>query len=219
MNYTELDGVRIYGQPTNGITADEFDKLNLDDSMIIHLLRHFKSISTEYRDKLTGRGISEETIDSALATIGSKFELNLIQEGIADPELLFSRAMATDKKLVWIERQGKRYTSFSFFTDQPIGYEGLVSLDSLDNHQKSLLTQKPRGKIAGDDFMVWTLNLPLRPQTNKITVELYLDLKQPVLKHISIYPGNLAPDFPSADQSDEERAYNLQYWQNTAFLF
>lgn len=224
MNIVEINSVKIFGKALEKVASQQLDRFSLNSDLIIHLLRHYKTIPIPYIDELVTNGMNRNTVEAALNTIGSKFELNLENEAIQTPTLLFQRAVRegkrhlTDGEILWIKRQGRKYTSFSFHTNQPVGYDSLIKIQELTNTQKNKLVQKPRGSIAGDEFNVWTVSELPRAATNKVTVEIFADLVKTELLHISIYPGSLAPDLPNRDQSNEEREYSASFWQTVAFI-
>lgn len=224
MNYIEFDGIKVFGNTVGIVSEAELNILKLDNELEVHLLRHYSEISSDYMNTLLNQDIEENMIRSALNTIGSKFTLNLQQENIENPKKLLARIQLEAQDLIknhelqFVNKGGKRFTAFSFMTDLPIGYEGLVSIASIPQDLKVNLIKKHRGEIDGDEFQVWSIRNYKSNMIQQIAVELYFDLHINKLLHITAYPGKYSPDFPNRNQSIEEQKYNKQFWDAVAFI-
>lgn len=237
-----LSGVRIYGR---ALVLDQKEQLHFAKRIIedlassqIHLLRHFDEISTEYKtylfkeiqsfneytfedEKLSvhKEEITEELIEQALSTHGSKF---LVTDVSTSPLVLLSaitrhviHEAALGRVIVHEGIFGPKIVSQVDF-EIHLGSNTVIPIATLSEEQRQRVIKKSRGLIRGDEQTINTIS-GISPTKTK-TVAFVIEEIAGEVQIVSAYPGPLAPAFPSEQQSREEQEYNQQWWDQHVMI-
>ncbi len=211
--------------------------LTMDTDTELGLLRHYMSVPQAYLHSLLGqeyrtldfaqeamitKWVSTADVAHALETPGPKFYSNL--GGLQTPrklmELIRARAMnaARTDELHWFDGEFAKKAYLTVKFPDPIGVSGIVPVQSLPEDVRATIVRRPRGKLAGEDFLVNTIaNYPEQP-TNRIAAVIGWVKDDPAPTLFDAYPGGLIPDHPSDLQGLEERAYNFCFWEKHAVI-
>lgn len=238
--YRELDGIRFYGKELDPVQANEVRTMQTaGPEAEQHLARHFTALPGEYRASLVGaqyetkdfatnqmvtREITDETLDRALATKGSKFfeRIPNLEHPRALLELVKAEAIQRSQagELQWLDGGFCKKTFFTIEMPSEVGTDGVVRMDQLTPEQQQAAREnaQARGKLAGDEFKVSMAKGVTGPTSRKISVVLGWINGTPSPVVFTAYPGELAADFPKDQQADEERNYNQQFWAERAFI-
>lgn len=241
MSATEVGGLKIFNEQVGVATEAEMAQLPVEDiATELHLLRHYRQVPEDYIRILVGQEyqtydpaqqgvvtklVSVTDIEQALATVGSKFMQDRLGRMQTPRELLNivqieAMQKAREDYLYWFDAgfAKKTYLTIQFFRD--IGTQGVVALNDIYADQLTRLTTAPRGKLAGDDFLVYMIRNFSCPEqrTEKVSVIIGWVKGDSAPAVFSAFPGELTPDFPRDNQTPEEQAYNTQFWNTHAFI-
>jgi hypothetical protein len=203
-----------------------------------HILRHFKLVPQDYAARLIGKHyfyhnvnrnkfesgtITEENIEMAVKTTGSKFSNQI--PGITTPidilNLIKSEFIKIPiEKQVWRGDANKRFFSFLISTNYPVGVKNLINISELTAEERLRIRKVPRSRHVGEGtVMVNTIdNIPTRT-LHTIEVGL-IDTVELPFYFVTAFPGDLeeAPDFPNSEQSKSDYELSLDYWNNHVFV-
>jgi hypothetical protein len=223
-----VDGYRFYLKKVGMADCATIERLAVEPETELHLLRHFKSIPDDYRASLIGKKfqrtypnvaeitISNEMIDDALATIGSKFLPG--GEHTATPRELITlvrdqalERCASEQGLPLFDGRFCQKALFMIALPETVGTSSLVPVESGVSYQYAA-----RGKLNGDDFLVNVLQGGVGTPTNTISVVIGVINGMPSI--FTAYPGELAPAFPNDSQAEAERQYAKEFWEKHALI-
>lgn len=191
------------------------NKFEVNPTNEFHILRHFEFVDNTYKktlinkpywyyeysqEKFIASHISEDDIQYALGTIGTKFYKNI--PGIENPQKLLKlikRKLAelnSDNKILWTDRDGEKRFSFTIRHDFPVGDKNVLSMNELSDNDKVNVKQIFRSKCKGEkNILINTVTgLKLEP-TNIIYIEM-LETKQLPFFAITAFPECLANNIP-----------------------
>lgn len=237
--YKIVDGVRVYGDRCGEVSVAEVESIQATSRSEFHLARHYSSLPEEYIGALVGqefeyfdyrkqaykkKTITSEDVEAAFGTQGSKFFPDM--PGLETPARLieFIKAEAAQKAaaggLEWFTSKGPyKKAIFTIECDQDVGTLGVVKLSDLKGEQKDKVERQPRGKLAGEEFMVNVVKDMEPPTTGKIVVEIRsYDRDEGAVEVATAYSGIVAPSFPRDEQDEEQREYCERFWSEHAFV-
>jgi hypothetical protein len=197
-----------------------------------HLLRHYLTISPRYRALILGKELtipgtstappatvvlSQEEIAARLRVPGSKFVETFPDPDELCTELYFTIETAIrERGIRWIQQGTEEVSLFTQVYDEPIGFQGVVSLDSLDEETQGRVREESRGSTHGDGYTIQVVDAPL-PMTDKLVIVLIK--RNGVITLGSAYPGILTTAFPDRSwQSLEEYDFCRTAWSKLVFI-
>lgn len=225
----EVAGTFAYGHVRRLVRTDEISLFEINSSIEMHILRHFKKVSEQYKTSLLNKEyhyfdhqekkfkqgiIKQENIDNALNTKGTKFAEFVT--GIEDPEKLLewlyeqTKTLFKADNLYTIEKglESKVYLQFEY--PEIVGNIDVVNIDDLNNDEK--LRVKKVKRSEGHDEAT-EINIIEGKEKIPTKVIAFLLHKVPELDFYfgSAFPGYLDPDFPNEEE-------NKEYWNNLVFI-
>lgn len=226
----KIEDIFVFCESIEKMSYRDIEGVVSDVTTQYHILRHFKDLPESYistllnkqyeyyasdKNKFVHSIVDKNSIEEGLKTKGSKF-ISKIQ-GLETPKEVISLIQnklsekINNESIFWMKKPLYKTTMFSFEYSKDIGYDNIVSVESLNNNEKSKITKTPRGTINSEDkIFIQSLTGIQIKKTRKICVEL---TNIPNRNHFSVtaYPGNLSPDFPNPLQTEEERLYCTEY--------
>lgn len=203
----------------------------------IHILRHFKNVSEEYKKSIINKkyfrlniegnfiedSINEEVIQNALNTKGSKFFENI--NGILNPKDVLTiirkeLERSIKERVYWESKNTQRHFSFLVEYRRPVGYKNLVEINTLNEIDRQKVQKVRRGR-EGPDAEVF-VNIVKTKNIEAInTIEVGIsEFPELPFYFVTAFPGDLsyAPDFPSNDQSNKEYHLSRNFWDSHVFI-
>lgn len=183
---------------------------NISNAVLLHICRHFKSLTSEDVSKLLALGFKESEIEQELKLVGSKFFsppfsgiyalVDFIEKNWEKKEVISLENDTLVCRWVW---EKSEYPN-------GIGNDGLVSLKSLNENELSKVYKKERKKFIVNAY-----------PTSQIfpTFEFNVISKvKPIYEILTIYPGTYAPPFPSEEMEKGLYSFCDDFWKNHALL-
>lgn len=218
-----------YGHLKRLVTKEELALFEINPSIEMHILRHFKKVSDEYKSSLLDREyhyfdhqekkfkqgiIKQEDIDNALHTKGTKFAEFV--SGIENPKKLLEWLRGKTLKqfkednLYTVEKglESKIYLQFEYH--EIVGEIDVVNYDVLTEDEKARVKKVKRSEGHDEAIEVNIIEGKEKIPTKVIAFLLH---KVPELDFYfgSAFPGYLDPDFASKEE-------NKKYWDNLVFI-
>ncbi len=236
-NKYQIGDIVVFCESVEKMLSKDIKGISCDLTTQFHLLRHYKSLPKDYISLLIDKEydyydydksefvksiLDRNTVEEGLKTKGSKFFSHV--KGVETPkELIYLirqqlKEEINNGSIFWIQRSSYKTAMFSFIYREDVGYDDLVSIDTLSEYKKSKITEVRRGAGSGENnIFIKTLTGIPRKTTRKISVEL---TKIPGRHYFSVtaFPGNLSPDFPNPQQNKAERDYCKKYWDTHVIL-
>ncbi len=182
---------------------EEAININITEDSLIYNIRHFKSIDSQFEEKLKRLGYSQTEILGRLSIIGSKFN----EDFVANPvELVEILNQISHQKTVFQEN-GRIALIFQFSFS--IGTDSLIEIMQIIPEERKNIYLEERG-----NFNVGVIQMDNLPQTNQIVV--IIDATSHNL--VTLYPGIYAPSFPAEDHSKGNNQISLDFWRKHIFI-
>ena len=172
-----------------------------------HILKHFQSVDSEYKEYLTGHyGCAHEDIEIRLKMHGSKFRNTFCSNPLELIDLLKAEFRRQQVESYWTDDRCEFQISF-LLSDFPngIGEDRVLHINEVPDLIKEPFIGKDIETLHNiiyktDPRPTWTANVILQ-----------LIGGQPEV--ISIFPGIYAPSFPDREgQEEEQYAKSMQFW-------
>ncbi|HCU01478.1 TPA: hypothetical protein DIC62_01605 [Candidatus Nomurabacteria bacterium] len=194
------------------------DKFAINPTNEFHILRHFEFVEDEYKKSLTGKlcrywdysqekyidsYISQDDIECALETIGTKFFKNI--EGIENPKKLLElikekfTGLNVKNELRWIADKERRLTNFSFEYDCPVGDMNCLSIDKLSDEEQKNIKSVLRSKCVGENNIVVNITSGIELQS---TMTIYVEIVE--TKQLPFFAITAFPDCSANNNSDDD---------------
>jgi len=218
-----------YGHVKRLVKAEEIALFEINPSIEMHILRHFKETSEDYKKSLIAKNyqyfdhsekkfkegvVTQESIKNALTAKGSKFNEYII--GIENPRKLLDWLKSKLLKLFYanelytIEKglESKIYLHFDY--PEIVGNIDVVEFNDLSDEEKNRIRKVNRSKGHDQATKVNIIEVREKIPTKSIAFLLH---KVPELDFFfgTAFPGYLNPDF--ADEESDKK-----YWENLVFI-
>jgi hypothetical protein len=181
-------------------------KLEINPTTEFHILRHFLSVSEEYKRTLIGKKyyffdlnsnsfiqskISSLDIEKALQTKGGKFELTLSMMKTPKDVLEFCKTKIGNlTSLTWVIVDNCLKSSCYITSLSEIGPENIILKKNLSDDQLKKVKTFPRSLLPGEDkIMVQTIENYPTSTTKNIEVQLINTPDLPFI-WVTAYPAN-----------------------------
>ena len=184
-----------------------------------HILRHFKFVDDLYKEtlidhpywyydysqkKFVSSKISQIDIESALTTIGTKFEKNIT--GIENPKKLLEiikrkfQELLLANKIRWIDNLENRVATFTFDYIFHVGQMNCLPINNIREKDRERIKRISRSNCIGEkSIVVNTISEIELSSTKTIRVEI-VDTKQLQFYTITAFPNCLISDNLSDDE-------------------
>jgi hypothetical protein len=183
--------------------VEEAININITEDSLIYNIRHFKSIDSQFEEKLKSLGFSHKEILDRLSIIGSKFN----EDFVSDPVELVEMLNQINPQKTVFQENGRIALIFQFSSS--VGTDSLIKKMRIISEERKNIYLEERGS-----FNVGVIQLDYLPQTNQIVV--IVDAKSYNL--VTLYPGIYAPSFPTEDQSKGDNQISLDFWKKHLFI-
>lgn len=149
------------------------DKFEINSTNEFHILRHFEFVDDAYKKTLINKPywyydysqkkyvssyISQNDIECALETIGTKFYKNIF--GIENPKKLLElikekfSGLVSRNEVGWNIENEKKVCAFSFEYDATVGKMNCLAINKLTEDEKKKVKVVARSKCAGENNIV-----------------------------------------------------------------
>lgn len=205
---------------------DNQNKFTINPTNEFHILRHFEFVDDVYKKTLVGEPywyydyaqkkfiasyISENDIECALATIGTKFSKNIA--GIENQkkllELIKEKFIELNSKneICWNAENENKRSVFSFKHDVAVGKINCLLIDKLSDNDKQNIKPVPRSNCAGENnIMVNTVSGIELVSTDMIYVDIFETTQLPFFV-ITSFPDCSATNNLLADADDNDLVF------------
>jgi hypothetical protein len=198
---------------------NNLEKFIINPTNEFHILRHFKYVTESYKKTLVGKPywyydhnkkkfisskISNNDIENALATIGTKFEENV--SGIESPKKLLEiietefRELLKNNKMYWTNTTECEAASFTFNYSFDVGQKNCIDKNTLVEKDRVRIKSILRSKCSGESSVtVNTISNLKLSSTKSIYVEI-TEIKQLPFYIITSFPDcSLSDNVPDED--------------------
>jgi hypothetical protein len=171
------------------LRKEEIGGLELSDSQIKHLSRHFDN------DEM----------------LGSKFYPSFADSPIELLAVVKRKLLESDSTFSW---NGNRCEIILNFPDY-IGTDSIVEINSLSEEQKKKVYKVKRE--SSSEYEVNAIDGVFPPKTKQLNV--ILIKKDSIIRIVTIFPGVMAPPLPNKKfQTEEQYIETKSFWDRYAFL-
>lgn len=225
----EVANTFAYGHLKRLVAKDELALFEVNSSIEMHILRHFKKVSDEYKRSLLNKEyhyfdhqekkfkqgvIKQVDIDNALNTKGTKFAEFV--SGIENPKKLLKWLRGqtvkqfNEENLYTVEKglESKIYMQFEY--PGIVGEIDVINYDELTEDEKARVKKVKRSEGHDEATEINIIEGKEKIPTKEIAFLLH---KVPELDFYfgSAFPGYLDPDFATEDE-------DKKYWENLVFI-
>ena len=171
------------------LTEKEIRGLELSDSQIKHLSRHFDN------DEM----------------LGSKFNPSFADSPIELLAVVKKKLLESDSTFSWDRNRCEISLCFPHY----IGTDSIIAIDSLTEEQKKKVYKVKRE--SSSEYEVNAIDGILSPRTKQLNV--ILIKKDSNIRIATIFPGVMAPSLPNKKfQTDEQYLEAKSFWDRYAFI-
>ena len=174
----------------NYFSKEDINSLQLPDTLIDHLARHFNNDSL-----VTGSMFISDFATTPIELL-KKIKNHIISNNLTFPF------------------NGKRCEISLKFNDQ-VGWDSIIRIDKLTKDEQKTIIQKRRDQE--NEYLVNFIKLDKKIPTNRVNVILLQADDE--LRILTIFPGELAPPIPNYKyhNPEEYKKYDT-FWQAHAFI-
>lgn len=186
---------------------NNLEKFSINPTNEFHILRHFEFVKDNYKkslinkpyyywnysqEKYTTSYISENDIEYALETIGTKFHKNITN--IENPkkllELIRKRfiELNTKKEIKWTIERERGIFAFSFEYSFSVGAMNCLSLGNLSKRERKNIKSVFRSKCAGEDSIMVDIISGIKLQSTKMIYVEIVETNQLPFFAITAFP-------------------------------
>jgi hypothetical protein len=183
--------------------VEEAININITEDSLIYNIRHFKSIDSQFEEKLKSLGFSQTEILDRLSIIGSKFN----EDFVSNPVELVDILNQSSPHITIFQENGRIALVFQFSFS--IGTDSLIEIMQIIPEERKNIYLEERGSIN-----VGVIQMDNLLQTDQIVV--IVDATSHNL--VTLYPGIYAPSFPTEEQSKEDNQISLDFWKKHLFI-
>lgn len=186
---------------------DNLEKFVINPTNEFHILRHFESVDNSYKKSLLNKPywyydyfqkefisshISNDDIEFALETIGTKFYSNIPEISNSKKLLELIREklveLNIDNKICWVSDGKNKRFNFTFEYPAAVGGINVLAMSSLNSDNRKNIKTVARSKCKGENMIeVNTISEIELPSTNKIRVEV-LETTQLPFYFVTAFP-------------------------------
>jgi len=230
VEYVVIEEKEIIGSWGDIISPEEIEQVEISIGTIVHLIRHYRTLETNYRESLIDKDylsykdgvvqrerVSSEGIDTLLMTKGSKFLPDFMNPGnLASYCKAEAKNRAEKNEIRWIKQCGKLLCLFVVHFSESIGHEGVISISELSEREQASLQREIRGQSSEDQIIVNYL-----PREASLVASLVVVISKDTsgVRLCSAYPGRVVNPFPnSTTQSLSEFEICQAEWEQLVFL-
>jgi hypothetical protein len=185
---------------------EEKTKMNLILTLerAFYLLKHFTKIDSKTRAIFIGKNYTEEEIDLALATSGSKFNYKFCK----NPFELIEKIESIPPFYFFKQDNGNLIYIFRIESDF-IGFDNLLPIADLTLNERSKIKYEIRNGYEIGTYLSKIMNP---------TKECVLVLKSYNREVVTFFPGIYAPSFPISIKDADFKMKAEYFWENHVFL-
>ncbi|MCK5084352.1 MAG: hypothetical protein KAQ64_01745 [Candidatus Pacebacteria bacterium] len=197
---------------------ESLDKFAINPTNEFHILRHFEFVDDSYKATLLNKPywyydysqkkyissyISQDDIEYALETIGTKFDKNIT--GIENPKKLLElikekfTQLILSNKVDWIPENEKGLFAFTFEFDFSVGKMNCLSVGNLSAGDKKNIKPTHRSRCIGESDVVVNTITGIKLQATKMIYVELVETGQLPFFAITSFPDCSANSIPPND--------------------